>query len=140
MLLMLHFVLVCQVITRRLAYVRKRRLTMTSLIDVIFLLLLFFMLSSTFSREAEFPIDLAASGTQTKESLSDVLLVINTDQWLLGGEPVVLDQLDEALQQLGEGRLLIRLDEQVDAQTLAGVLHLMRQRPEWQVAVLGDRP
>ena len=32
---------------------RRRRLSMTSLIDVIFLLLLFFMLSSTFSKFSE---------------------------------------------------------------------------------------
>ena len=40
---------------------RRRRLSMTSLIDVIFLLLLFFMLSSTFTRFAE--LELAAGGT-----------------------------------------------------------------------------
>ena len=38
---------------------RRRKLSMTSLIDVIFLLLLFFMLTSTFTRFAE--LDLAAA-------------------------------------------------------------------------------
>ena len=42
---------------------RRRRLSMTSLIDVIFLLLLFFMLTSTFTRFSEVELTAAGSGT-----------------------------------------------------------------------------
>ena len=43
----------------------RRRLGLTPLIDVIFLLLLFFMLSSTFSRFSQVPVEGGAAGGGT---------------------------------------------------------------------------
>ena len=54
---------------------RSGRLSMTSLIDVIFLLLLFFMLTSTFSKFSE--VELAAEGT------SDEAVLANTQRFTI---------------------------------------------------------
>ena len=60
---------------------RRRRSTsvdITPLIDVVFLLLIFFMVSTTFERETQILIDLPeASGEQTKENPSDLEIKID---------------------------------------------------------------
>jgi biopolymer transport protein ExbD len=63
---------------------RARRLSLTSLIDVIFLLLLFFMLSSTFTRFAE--VELAgAQATTGSSGTPDVLVRLADDGWSVNG-------------------------------------------------------
>ncbi|MEL6504905.1 MAG: biopolymer transporter ExbD [Pseudomonadota bacterium] len=65
----------------------RRRLSLTSLIDVIFLLLLFFMLSSTFSKYNEFELSPgSAGGAQSASQRPSILLSINGGNWRLNGE------------------------------------------------------
>ncbi len=61
---------------------RRQKLSLTPLIDVIFLLLLFFMLSSTFSRFGELKMDLGGRETpQTEMKQSEAkLLFLRLDQ------------------------------------------------------------
>lgn len=80
-------------------------LNLTPLVDVVFLLLLFFMISTTFVRERELPIRLPeAEGQPAAQTLSDVLVVgIDRDsQYLVDGLPVTASaglSLSEALEQ-----------------------------------------
>ena len=60
---------------------------MTSLIDVIFLLLLFFMLSSTFSKYAEVPLPVGTIGTNLQE-LPPQFIRLSQDGISLNGETV----------------------------------------------------
>ena len=63
---------------------RARRLSLTSLIDVIFLLLLFFMLSSTFTRFAEVEIS-GGAATSGASGTPDVLVRLGDDGWSVNG-------------------------------------------------------
>lgn len=63
---------------------RARRLSLTSLIDVIFLLLLFFMLSSTFTRFAEVELT-GAQATTGSSGTPDVLVRLADDGWSVNG-------------------------------------------------------
>jgi len=69
-------------------------LELSSLIDVIFLLLIFFMVSSTFIEEAALEIDLPESSS-TAESPTDALdlLVKPDDTLVLDGQPVAIGEL-----------------------------------------------
>ena len=117
----------------------RGRLSMTSLIDVIFLLLLFFMLSSTFTKYGEIELLGAASdgGGETPELL---FLSLGSEGILLNGLPVDPSALAEQLQQdeTEETRVvLINLDADVTSQQLMDVLAILRGVAGLQTTVLG---
>lgn len=68
-----------------IAPVRRRPLSLTPLIDVIFLLLLFFMLSSTFTRFAQVEVtgDAAAAGMAAQTP--DILIRLDGEAWQVNG-------------------------------------------------------
>ena len=80
----------------------RRRLSMTSLIDVIFLLLLFFMLSSTFARFAEIEVSGGVASAVAAGERPDVLLRFDGAEWVVNGMPVADDALEPELARLSE--------------------------------------
>ena len=96
---------------------------MTSLIDVIFLLLLFFMLSSTFSKYAEVPLPVGAIGTNLQE-LSPQFIRLSQDGISLNGETVT--QADLILQLSKESSepvsAILSIGADVTSQRLTDVL------------------
>jgi biopolymer transport protein ExbD len=80
---------------------RRQRLSLTSLIDVIFLLLLFFMLSSTFTRFSEVQLSggEAASGTT---GVPDVLVRLDGSEWTVNGIGVAEDDAISQLRRFEE--------------------------------------
>lgn len=113
---------------------------MTSLIDVIFLLLLFFMLTSTFSKFAEVELTGAASGATTVAGAPPLFLQLGTDTLRLNGDALELAAL--AASPLGDAQdgtvLLVSLGEAVDAQRLTDLLVALRRLPALRVTVLGS--
>jgi biopolymer transport protein ExbD len=113
---------------------------MTSLIDVIFLLLLFFMLSSTFSKFGE--VELLGTGSKSPGDGSQPLFVsLGADRLLLNGQPVDMDRiagLVETVPHAGNGHLvLIGLDEEASSQRLVDLLVALRAVEGLQTMVLG---
>ncbi len=107
---------------------------MTPLIDVIFLLLLFFMLTSTFSSFGELEISQAAAGTGPASDPSQRTFVqLGAERLTLNGGPVTLDELSE---QIETGQVLVSLDEDTSAQRLVDLLVRLRGREGLSVTVL----
>lgn len=115
---------------------RNRRLSMTALVDVIFLLLLFFMLSSTFSRFSELPISNGAAGASDANLDRLGILRIGEEDLLLNGIPSALGDLIEALQDLEIEVLAVSPQEAVNAQRLTDLLATMRAAPDIEVVLL----
>lgn len=117
---------------------RRRRLQMTSLIDVIFLLLLFFMLTSTFSKFAEVPLSAAGSGAVAAGDAKPLFLQLGPDDLRLNGEAVALTALTTSpLAEATAGTtLLVSLGAGVDAQLLTDLLVVLRGLPDLRVMVL----
>ena len=84
----------------RLSKARKKRsiVGLTSLIDVIFLLLLFFMLSSTFSQYSQ--LDLGVSGAGSAGGSMPKLIIALSDDGIvrLNGQPSSPSELELALE------------------------------------------
>ena len=116
---------------------RTRRLSMTALIDVIFLLLLFFMLTSTFAREGELPLDLAIGGDVTTPRTPPAFVQLRETGLRLDGTEQTLDSLRAELQARGEGQVLLALGDGITAQSFAEILHLLRGLDGWRLSVLG---
>ena len=70
---------------------------MTSLIDVIFLLLLFFMLSSTFSKFAEVELTAGGAGAATSSTARPLFLQLGPETARLNSAELALEALPEAL-------------------------------------------
>ncbi|NOD86899.1 MULTISPECIES: biopolymer transporter ExbD [unclassified Ruegeria] len=107
---------------------------MTPLIDVIFLLLLFFMLSSTFSRFSEIELSSAAAGGSSDAEPTERFFVqLGATRAVLNGQPMSLDDLAE---QTLTGQVLVSLDNDTSAQRLVDLLVRLRGREGLTVSVL----
>ena len=104
---------------------RRRRISMTSLIDVIFLLLIFFMLTSTFSRFGEFEISAAASGTNAPERVD--FLRLDRASLTLNGQATDLEQLHARLTRDEPIPVLVGVSETVTTQRLVDVIMVLRR-------------
>jgi biopolymer transport protein ExbD len=116
---------------------QRRKLSLTSLIDVIFLLLLFFMLSSTFAQFSE--VDLATAGQgQAVSEVRPIFLQLRAEELRINARAVPLDGLGAAIAPLAEGatHVLISTDAGVSAQRLTDLLVTLRALPGLSVQVL----
>ena len=116
---------------------RRRPVTLTPLIDIIFLLLLFFMLSSTFTRSAEVPLMNAGGGAA--EGAAPLFLQLRPDDLSLNGTTLSLQALPRAIAELTpeEGAtLLVSLSGEVSSQRLVDLLTSLRAMPRLAVSVL----
>jgi len=107
---------------------RRATLSLTALIDVIFLLLLFFMLSSTFSRQGEVELT-AAGGGAGASGVRPVFVQLGPEDLTLNAAPVALDGLAPALAALAEDEdalVLVALRPEVTAQRLIDLLGVLR--------------
>ena len=103
---------------------------MTSLIDVIFLLLLFFMLSSTFSKFSEVELTAAGAAGGPSSGLPPLFLRLSPEALSLNGTEVALDALTERLSPEADPdtphTLVVALAEEVSAQRLTDLLVVLR--------------
>ena len=115
---------------------------MTSLIDVIFLLLLFFMLSSTFSRFAEVELSSAGAGSSGSSDAKSSFLQLEADSLRLNGQevdPTALAERFAALSPEAESLpVIVSLGEDVTAQRLTDVLVVLRGIDRISLRVLGS--
>jgi biopolymer transport protein ExbD len=118
---------------------KRRKLSMTSLIDVIFLLLLFFMLSSTFSRFSEVELSAASGGAAPRADIKPLFLQLGAEDLTLNGDPLDLAGLVAALPPEADSPvpLLISLRGGVTAQRLTDLLVALRGAPGVAPTVLG---
>lgn len=106
------------------------------LIDILFFLLLFFMLSSTFDRASELKIDLPQAAPQAKSTANDVIEVVidSAGHYSINQRQLVNTQLDtikRALRQAAGNRanppLLIMADAHTPYQAVVSVMDAARQ-------------
>ncbi|MBE9637950.1 biopolymer transporter ExbD [Salipiger pacificus] len=117
---------------------------MTSLIDVIFLLLLFFMLTSTFTRFAEVELAAAGSGAAASDT-RPLFLQLGAETVRLNGTELTLDELPAKLAETrGEPAaedapqpLIVALRGEVSAQRLTDLLVTLRGVSGFRATVLG---
>lgn len=119
---------------RNVAPFIRRPLSVTPLIDVIFLLLLFFMLSSTFSRFGEIELSQVTGGPTTEVAPTErVFVQLGAQRLTLNGAALTLEALAERVQ---TGQVLVSLDADATAQRLVDLLVRLRGREGLSVTVL----
>lgn len=117
---------------------KRKRLSMTSLIDVIFLLLLFFMLSSTFSRFAEVELQAGNAGGVSQEEQKRMLFLRISDAGIsLNGQTLNAEALANVLaEDTSAATLLVSVTQTAKAQALTDVLVTLRPFKNLSVSVL----
>lgn len=120
---------------------RRRRLSMTSLIDVIFLLLLFFMLSSTFTRFAEVDIAAGRGGEAVAAPVPDVFVRLDGESgWKVNGAALSVVAALAELQRLeadGARTAVLTVRDNVTSQMLVEALEQIGRSVKLQFAVAG---
>ncbi|MDF1609091.1 biopolymer transporter ExbD [Hoeflea sp. YIM 152468] len=111
----------------------RRRISMTSLIDVIFLLLLFFMLSSTFSRFADVELGTRGGTGAAAADLVPAFIKLSEGRTSLNGAPLPVDDLARELaHQQSVNRinvLIVSVDATANSQQLVDILLIARKLP-----------
>jgi biopolymer transport protein ExbD len=98
------------------------------LVNVVFLLLLFFILNSQFVMQSGFPVVLPSSGeVPVRNSFQSLVVTVARDDLLFFNEqPLPIDKLEQALReavQQGRGReLIIKADRQVSNGTVVEIM------------------
>lgn len=111
-------------------------LNITPLVDVVFLLLIFFMVSTTFDRKSEINISLPRASESMKEVNTDIVNIAVDEKGsiYINDVPLVNSQLStirEALanniEGINEPALIISADESTSHQTVIKILDAARQ-------------
>ena len=106
---------------------------------MIFLLLLFFMLSSTFSQFAEVDLATAGAGQPGTSQARPIFVQLRAQSLRVNAREVTLQEVSEAIAPLiedGEGRALVSTGADVTAQRLTDLLLALRGITGLSVQVL----
>lgn len=118
---------------------------LTPLIDIVFLLLIFFMLTSHFVREDTLNIQLpeAESGQQLDEKKSVEIVINAQDQWLYQGEILDAGKLKQVLREdllnRVDKRVRIRGDKVSDLGSAVSLLDLAREAGATGVDIVTEK-
>lgn len=120
-------------------------LNMTPLIDVVFMLLVFFLVATTFAKE-EVEMDLnlpeASTGQEGQEAKRIVINVRRSGELVVDGRKVTVEALTQKLRAAArrnrEQEVLIRGDTKAQFGIVARVLDVCRAAPLTQIAIGAD--
>ena len=126
-----------------------RRISLTPLIDIVFILLLFFMVSTTFQRESEINIELPEASAEPVEEREEMLeLVIDAEgHYFIDEQQVVnteLETLKQAIQKfLGERSeipVVIRADRMTPYESVVRAMDATAQLGLVQMSLATSQP
>lgn len=122
---------------------------LTPLIDVVFLLLIFFMVSTTFDREAQLKVDLPESSSEPTEVPKEVLeITINLNGDFFIGEQQVINTEAETLrraiiQAIGDKRdvpVIVRADGRSPVQSIVTAMDVTGKLGLTQLSLATTQP
>jgi len=113
----------------------KRReplgLDLTPVIDVVFILLIFFMVTSTFKKdELALMLDLPSSDAKEVEVKKDEIFIeLSTNKLAIKGIEVSFDSLEDNLKEIDDTKktIIVRIDKQVAYERVVKVLDLLQK-------------
>ena len=102
---------------------RKVFINITSLIDVLFLLLIFFMVTSAFLEKPGLDLDLPDAETGVLKEIKDLVIQIDQkEQISLNGEPIDIDRLPSAFRESYSNNPQISLILEADRRVSHGLV------------------
>ena len=123
------------------SYKVKKRLALTSLIDIIFLLLLFLMLTSTFSKFSEIELSVATTAAKNKVSEKILFLRVSAVRIDLNSGEVEMNSLAKSIKsftQNAKASLVVSMDQDVTSQRLVDILGIVANIEGLSVNLIGS--
>lgn len=104
-------------------------MSLTPLVDVVFLLLLFFALTLHFSPEEGIPVDLPVASTSQKTEKREAILTVNQENVYLNNVEVSAENLEDELRRclLFSESIQIRADRQLALERLVTIIDSIRR-------------
>jgi len=111
---------------------RKVFINITSMIDVMFMLLVFLMISSTFLDQPGIKLELPAAESSTVVEQRDYILFVDKEgKMFLNDKGVALDNLEakikDALPQMKDSSLILKADRDVTHGAVVKIMDLVRK-------------
>ena len=110
---------------------RKNVIGLTSLIDVIFLLLLFFMLTSTFTKVTEFDLSVATKGQTQPDATKPVfILALKDGSFDIDGTLVGTEDLEQHIGGLtndGAKSVILAPKDKMNVQRIVAIMERLQQ-------------
>lgn len=109
---------------------KGRKISLTALIDVVFILLMFFMLTSTFSQWKALPLAAAKASSVSSDELPALILVYADDELrvLIDHLSPALDNIDDVLRAVGDKAIVISAEEDAQVQSILRVVDELTAR------------
>lgn len=125
----------------------KRRETLgidlTPVIDVVFILLIFFIVSSVFKKEElALILDLPASNAKEKEVGEDEIFIeLSPTKLAIKGIEVSFESLEDNIKEIKDKRkpMIVRIDEKVEYKRVVKVLDLLQKYQLNNLALVTDK-
>ena len=109
---------------------RRVTLDMSPMMDIVFLLLIFFLVTSTFLPDSGMDLELPESTTVTQSELAPTMISVAEDGALrLDGEAISVEELEQrvaALPQSDRQRITVRADARVDYGVIVRIIDALR--------------
>ena len=120
-------------------------INITSLIDVMFLLLIFFMVTSTFRNQPAINLVLPRSSTASETvDTPAILFLTESGQVYLNDKPLAAEELTRTLQQLhattGDDRIVLRADESASHGRVVEMIDEIKQSGFTRVSLSARQP
>ena len=120
-------------------------INITSLIDVMFLLLIFFMVTSTFRNQPAINLVLPRSSTASETvDTPTILFLTESGQVYLNDTPLAREDLAGALEQLhattGNDRIVLRADEKATHGRVVEMIDIIKQSGFTRVSLSAKQP
>ncbi len=119
---------------------RKHKLNITPLIDVVFLLIVFFMLTTTFSRQESIELSFPSGAAATGENARPVIIVIAEQNRLFFRDQPIQPQelktlLSESLSNNPKRKIMVMTTNNVSVQQVVDVMDKVYQAGGENIAV-----
>jgi biopolymer transport protein ExbD len=123
---------------------RKMVINITSLIDVIFMLLLFFMITSTFLEQPGIKLELPTAKTSANSEAQEYVLTIDKKgELFLNRRALALAELEaeirKVLPQMKDGALVLKADQEIAHGMVVRVMD-MAKRGGIKKLIIGTKP
>ena len=109
---------------------RRVTLDMSPMMDIVFLLLIFFLVTSTFLPDAGMDLELPESTTATASEMAPTMISVAEDGAVqLDGEAITVEELQQRVAALPEAdrqRITVRADARVDYGVIVRIIDALR--------------
>ena len=124
---------------------KKIGINLTPLIDVLFILIIFFTVSSTFLEQPGIELKLPEAESSQSHTAQKVIVYVDNDENIfLNDDPVELDNVAEAVEALisapTDKSVVLHADEEVSHGIIINIMDLLRKRGIYKIIISTSKP